>query len=270
MAVMIFRSIGTESYEWAGRTSPEINDIAAETGSIAVLPVASVEQHGHHLPVGTDTILVDAVARLAGERADGLPLLTLPPVWTGFSPHHVSFGGTTSIGFDTLQRCLTEVAESAITAGFDAVLLLNGHGGNVSVVNGTASTVGAAHPEAELLALTYFQLAAPFIDEIRESDPGGMGHAGEFETSLMLHLRPDLVHEERAHVTYRDEPYDDAGREMFVGGPLSVYRPFDEYTDEGQLGDPTLATAAKGREIYRRLGDAIERVVRQIHREHGT
>ena len=270
MAAMIFPTIGTEAHEWAGRTYQEINDVADEAGSIAVLPVASVEQHGHHLPVGTDTILVDAVARLTGERAEGLPLLTLPPIWTGFSPHHVSFGGTTSVGFDTLHRCLTEVAASAITAGFDAVLLLNGHGGNISVVNGTASSVGADHPEAELLALTYFQLAAPFVDEIRESDPGGMGHGGEFETSLMLHLRPDLVREEQAHVTYRDEPYDDAGREMFVGGPLSVYRPFDAYTHEGQLGDPSLATAAKGHEIYRQLGDAIERVVRQIHRENAT
>jgi len=264
---MMYDELGGKSHDWTGRTFPEINEVAGASGSVAVLPVGSVEQHGHHLPVGTDTILVDAIAQLAAERADSVPLLVLPPVWAGFSPHHVSFGGAVTADFRTLHQYLTDITESLISSGFDAVLLLNGHGGNISLVNGTADTVGDAHPDTSVLSLTYFQLANTFIDEIRDSDPGGMGHGGEFETSLMLSIRPDLVRRDRMNVTYRSEPYDDAGREMFDSGPLSIYRPFDEYTDEGQLGDPTLATEEKGDELYDRLGDAIGRVVRQIHRQ---
>ncbi len=258
--------ITTSQGAWSAHTAPEIRELANEDGSVLVVPIGSIEQHGHHLPVATDSLLVSAVAKLGVERIrEDIPVLTLPTFWSGYSPHHLSFGGTVSLEFDHMQRALEDVVDSALSNGFDAVLLLNGHGGNAALVDGTVNTIGTEHPEAEVLGLTYFTLAQSFIDEIRDSDPGGMGHGGEFETSLMLHLFEDLVRTDELDGTMMDESYDQALDDMFAGGPLGVYRDFEEYSETGAIGDPGLASAAKGERIYERLGDELEAVLRQIH-----
>lgn len=262
--------IPTGAGDWSAHTAPEIHDLASDDGSILVVPIGSIEQHGRHLPVATDSLLVTAIARLGVDRvSEDVPILTLPPFWSGYSPHHLSFGGTVSLEFEHMQRAVEDVVDSALSNGFDAVLLLNGHGGNTSIVNGTVSTVGTEHPEAEVLGLTYFQLAQSFIDEIRESETGGMGHGGELETSLMLFLYEELVRTDELTGTPMDEPYDQALDDMFVGGPLGVYRDFEEYSETGAIGNPELASATKGERIYERLGDELEAILRQIHDENG-
>jgi creatinine amidohydrolase len=254
------------SQSWAGKPYDAIVRTAERDGSVAVVPVGSVEQHGHHMPVATDTILADAVATLGAQRvADAVPVLVTPPVWTGNSPHHMPFGGTVSVGVHGLLDLLERIADSVLDNGFDALVFLNGHGGNAATVNDAVSTVGDAHPGAEVSALTYFELAADFIHEVRESDTGGMTHAGEFETSLMLHLEPDLVDTDALEATPLDEPYDRAGQDLFEGGPLSVYRTFDEYSASGAIGDPHLATAEKGARIYDTLGDELADLLSTIH-----
>lgn len=266
---MTHDALGDGGHSWINRTYEEVRETAERDGSVLVLPVGSIEQHGHHLPVGTDTILVSAVADLAADRvADSVPLVVAPPVWTGYSPHHMPFGGTITLSHDTFQDVLVETVDSALENGFDAVLLLNGHGGNASIVSSTTSVVGTDHPDVEALGLTYFTLAESFIDDIRDSDVGGMAHGGEFETSLMLHLRPDLVRRDRLEGTYMDEPYEHGGKDLLEGGPLSVYRPFDEYTESGAIGDPALASAEKGAEIYERLGDEMEDILTEIHEQN--
>lgn len=147
------------------------------------------------------------------------------------------------------------------------MLFLNGHGGNKPVVGTAVSKIGEEFPDAQILGVTYFDLAAPFVDEIRDSDRGGMAHGGEFETSLVLHLRPDLVRMERADAEHLDEPYDRATGDMFDAGPLSVYRSFREYSESGAVGDPSLASAEKGEELYDRLGREIEALLVAIY-EH--
>lgn len=256
----------TKSGAWSAHTAPEIRDLASDNGSVLVVPIGSIEQHGRHLPVATDSLLVSAVAHLGVERIrEDIPVLTLPTFWSGYSPHHLSFGGTVSLEFEHMQRALEDVIDSALSNGFDAVLLLNGHGGNAALVDGIVSTIGTDHSEAEVLGLTYFQLAQSFIGEIRDSDPGGMGHGGEFETSLMLYLHEDLVKTNELEGTPMNEPYDQALDDMFTGGPLGVYRGFEEYSETGAIGDPNLASAEKGEQIYERLGDELEAVLRQIH-----
>lgn len=260
---------GDQAHSWGARTYEEVDEVGRREGSILVLPVGSIEQHGHHLPVGTDTILVSEVANLVADRVSGsVPLLVAPPVWTGHSPHHLPFGGTLSLSDDTLRQVLVETADAALENGFDAILLLNGHGGNASLISTTTSAIGSDHPDVEVLGLTYFELADSFIDEIRESDVGGMAHGGEFETSLMLHLRPELVREDELEGTYMDEPYEQGTKDLLSGGPLSVYRTFDEYSESGAIGDPALATAEKGAEIYARLGDELERILTAIHEQN--
>lgn len=255
-----------ETTAWAELPYRKIRETAAADGSILVLPVGSIEQHGHHLPVATDTLLVEAMAELGVDQvADDVPVLVAPTVWSGFSPHHLPFGGTLSLEQDELVTLLCSTAESALENGFDCVLLLNGHGGNKSIIGTATSVIGERHPDVEVLGVTYFDLSKPFIDEIRESDTGGMAHGGEFETSLMLHLHPDLVDTDDAEATYMDEPYERSVQELVVGGPLSVYRPFTDYSESGAIGDPSLANAEKGRRIFEALGDELEELLRKVH-----
>ncbi len=255
---------------WAAKTRREIREVGASDGSLVVVPVGSIEQHGHHLPVATDTLLADAVAHAGAERAtNDVPLLVTPPVWSGFSPHHLSLGGTISLELDDLLDLLADVADTALENGFDRVCFVNGHGGNGNAIGSVVSIVGKEHPEVEVAGLTYFQLAKPFIDEIRESDVGGMSHGGEFETSLMLHLHPELVKMDDADAEYLDEPYERGVQDLLVGGPLSTYRPFEEYSESGAIGDPKLATAEKGEELLDQLANEIADVLRNVSEQSG-
>lgn len=263
---MVFQTIGAQLWAWGGQTASDLRTLDQEDGSIVIVPVGSVEQHGAHLPVATDTILVDAIAHRGAEQvADEIPITVTPPIWGGYSPHHLPFGGTITLDFETLKHVLDDVATSALDNGFDALLLLNGHGGNSALVNGATSTIGVEHPEVEVLSTTYFSLAESFIDEVRESNLGGMAHGGEFETSLMLHIRPELAEFEDAPAEYLDEPYDQALEDMMAGGPLTVYRSFEESSDSGAIGDPTLASAEKGKEIFDQLGDELTALLTAIH-----
>lgn len=263
---MVYDTIGRQAAAWAGKTYADIKEIASADGSILIVPVGSIEQHGNHMPVGTDTILVDAVAHLAARRVqDEVPVLVTPPVWSGYSPHHMPFGGTITLEYDDMLDILEDICATALDNGFDSLLLINGHGGNASLVSSATSTIGTQHPHVEVLGLTYFQLAAEFIDEIRDTELGGMGHAGEFETSFMLHLRPELVKEEEMEGTNMDEPYPQSIEDLVAGGPLSVYRDFTEYSESGAIGDPTGASAEKGAKIYELLGDELEPILEQMH-----
>lgn len=266
---MIHDSLGTSPVEWAGHPYPEIVETAARNGSVLVVPVGSLEQHGHHLPTATDTLLVDAVVHGAGERvADDVPLLVTPPVWTGHSPHHMSFGGTVTADYDHLLALLEDVAAAALANDFDACLFVNGHGGNRSLIGAATATVGHDHPDVDVLGCTYFELGAGFVPEIRDSDIGGIVHGGELETSLLQHLRPDLVREDAVTGTHLDGPYDLMSTDLLEGGSLGVYAEMDQYTDSGAIGDPELATAEKGERAYEEYCEAMAELFREIHAQN--
>lgn len=261
-------AVRLSSVAWAAKTRTEIRETGTVNGSVVIVPIGSIEQHGHHLPVATDTLLADAVAHTGAERVpDDVQLLVTPPVWSGFSPHHSSLGGTITLELENLLVLLENVADSALENGFDGICFVNGHGGNASLVDNAVSTVGKSHPDVEVTGLTYFQLAESFVDDIRESDVGGMAHGGEFETSLMLHLHPELVEMEDADAEYLDEPYERGTRDLLIGGALSTYRPFEEYSESGAIGDPSLASAEKGAELFDRLTDELADVLRNVSRQ---
>lgn len=267
--------LAVERIDWAGRTYPEIVKLGEQDGSVLVVPVGSIEQHGPHMPVATDIILAEAVARGGAKAAADrdVPVLSLPPVWSGTSQHHLHWGGTLTLNVKTMLTVLEEIAASALDNEFDAVLFLNGHGGNAPVVNAAVKTVGTAHPAVEVLATTYYYLAEPIAEELRESEYGGMSHAGEFETSLMLHIEPGLVREEEYAVDYREEPkggYDRAFHDFFSHGPLSAYRAEDSQEGPGTTGDPTLASAEKGEAIYDFLVDELADLLEEISENNAT
>jgi len=267
---MIYESIGSADHEWAGQPYAAVREVAETDGSVLVVPVGSIEQHGYHLPVATDTILVDAVVDGGTEQTGSdVPVLVTPPVWSGFSPHHLPFGGTLSLDLEDLRAVLEDVARTGVENGFDAVCFVNGHGGNAALVDAVVSTVGTA-TEAEVLGTTYFSLATDEIEALRDSDTGGMAHGGEYETSLMLHLRPDLVADEAQRVgTLWDEHYEWGGSDLLEGGPVAVYRSFDEYSESGAIGAPELASAEKGERIYDIVTSELAALLVAIH-EHNA
>ena len=125
---------------WLTKPYGEVVDLAAQDGSILLVPVGSLEQHGRHLPTGTDTFLATAAARAGAERVEStIPVLRTPPVWTGYSPHHLPFGGTITVEHDTFIDTITEIVASAADNGFDAIVLVNGHGGNKSLLSAAIS-----------------------------------------------------------------------------------------------------------------------------------
>lgn len=270
---MSYDGLSVDSVSWAGRPYPEILEVGESDGSILVVPVGSIEQHGPHMPVATDIILADSVARGGASVAtdDGVPILVTPPVWTGSSDHHRHWGGTISLEVGTLLTVLDQISRTALENGFDAVFFCNGHGGNSAIVNAATKVVGTAHPAVEVIATTYYFLAEPIAEEIRDSRYGGMSHAGEFETSLVLHLAPELVREDEYAVDYREEPkggYEGAFHDFFSHGPLSVYRAADSQEGPGTTGDPTVATAEKGAAIYEFLVEELADLFVRIHESH--
>ncbi|MFW5935629.1 MAG: creatininase family protein [Halolamina sp.] len=256
----------TSPVAWAAKPYPEIAEIAEQDGSVLIVPVGALEQHGHHLPTGTDTLLVDAVATAGAERvSDTFPVLTTPPLWLGHSPHHLPFGGTVSAEFDTLSDTLSQIADSALGNAFDTLLFLNGHGGNRPLIAAATQRVGAEQPDTEILGLTYFELGEYFLDDVRESDRGGMAHGGELETSMMLHLHPELVDEKRMEATEWETEYEQAPADLLGSGPLNVTLDVAEWSDSGAMGDVSAVSAAKGETMFEGFVDELEALLRTVH-----
>jgi creatinine amidohydrolase len=221
------------------------------------------------MPVATDVLLADAVARGGAEAAadGGVPVLVTPPVWTGSSDHHLHWGGTISIEVVTMLSMLNQIARTALQNGFDAIFFLNGHGGNSAIVSAATKTVGTEHPDVQVIATTYYFLAEPVAEELRDSPYGGMSHAGEFETSLVLHLAPELVRQSEYAVDYREEPkggYEGAFHDFFSHGPLSVYHAAGSRDGPGTTGDPTEATPEKGAALYEFLVEEVASLLEEI------
>lgn len=164
------------------------------TDALLILPVGATEQHGPHLPLGTDLLAVEHVARAAAAAMpDDLDVLVAPTLPFGSSHHHLIFGGTVSLSTERYYGAVRDIVESLTVSGFRRIFILNGHGGNHELVQLVARDLVLEHP-VNIGAASYWDLAAAAVAE-RESDLAGNipGHAGLFETSLIMALRPDLA-----------------------------------------------------------------------------
>ncbi|WP_216206075.1 creatininase family protein [Amycolatopsis aidingensis] len=175
----------TGPVSWADCTRGRLRELLPE--ALVVLPIGATEQHGPHLPAGTDALLAGTIAERAVRAAAGRtprPLVLAPGLPFGVSEHHLPFGATLSLSVETTIAVLAELARSVVQAGGRRMVLVNGHGGNRGACHAAASAVAARHGLA-VAVVHYWQLLPPA--------PEIPGHAGEFETSMLLHLRPDLV-----------------------------------------------------------------------------
>ncbi len=179
-------------------TREEARAVAPET--LVVFPTGATEQHGPHLPVGTDFFAVDHIARAAAAEAAGqIPVVVAPTLPFGSSAHHLPFGGTMSIATETYYRVVSDLVESLITGGFRRIFILNGHGGNHELAELVARDVALKHP-AHVAAGSYWRIAWDALIAADVHTHGRLaGHAGFFETSLSLTLKPDLVRQPLPH-----------------------------------------------------------------------
>lgn len=187
-----------QAVQFANLTREHIRALAP--GAVAVVPVGATEQHGPHLPVGTDTFGVGHIAWAAAEAAaDRAKVVVTPTLPFGSSHHHLPFGGTISFSTDTYTRIIREIVESLIGTGFRRILLLNGHGGNRAVIGMVAHDLSLVHP-IQIAAASYWEIARHAVAETEWASGGHFpGHAGAFESSLVLALRPETVVETLPH-----------------------------------------------------------------------
>jgi creatinine amidohydrolase len=233
---------------YARLTWPEVARLAGED-RVCVVPVATLEDHGHHLPIDADLRIVDEICRRAAEEIPG-DVVLLPAIPHGYSPHHMDFPGPITIGWDTFTRYCVDVGRSLAHHGFRRVLYLNGHGSNQNLVEMAARLVTVDHPE--VIAAAAFYLSSPeaarAIEEARESERGGMAHACELETSIYLAIDPEAVDMDLA-VDERSYPQGQHAWLDWSDGSLKIMPWWSSFSKSGVQGQPTLATPEKGKAL---------------------
>lgn len=227
-------------------TWPEARD-RAQSGAVIIIPVAAIEQHGFHLPIDVDNVLVEHVTEEAAQRSEGA-ILVAPMIHYGFNEHNMGFPGTITIRDTVFVDFCEDVARSFVRQGYDRIIFINGHGSNQMLCNLAARRINNT-TSALCASAAHWALAKPAVDKLREATyPGGMAHGCEFETAMYLHIAPELVDMTKA--TPHETPselgqfvYDD----LFGSGPVNLVNRWSRITETGIEGDPTLATAKKGK-----------------------
>jgi creatinine amidohydrolase len=226
-------------------------DVKSRGAKCAILPVGSFEQHGEYLPLITDTVVATVIAQ---ELADAYPLLQLPPVTISCSHEHSAWPGTASISATTLYSVISDVYASITSSGLTALVILNGHGGNY--VLGNVVQEGTAQGRRMALFPSgddweQARQSAHLVSSGREDM-----HAGEIETSILLHAHPELVMDgyETADWTADDR------RHLLTTGMA-------EYTQSGVIGRPSLGSADKGKAVLASLVASFAPVLEILHRD---
>ena len=239
---------------FAEMTAPEIRDLSRE-GTLIVAPIAACEQHSRHLPVFTDSILVGAVADALESRLPDQVLL-LPVLWMGASEHHLPFGGTLTASLSTYELMLMELLAPLLRDGFRRAMLLNGHGGNIDPLRIALRRLDVQFPQAVLTGAAYWELAESEIAALCTGPRKTMGHACEIETSMIMHLRPELVR--------RDLILDDPDEDLGELRTLTWTRDFGRRTHHGAVGHPESADADRGRKMLEAIARKVATVAEGV------
>ena len=230
------------SVMWKELTAEDLRAKAA-ANAIVVLPVASMEQHGPHLPVGVDSYLCEGVCKAGAEIAN-VPVVVAPTLWCGMAEHHMAYGGTFTFDIPTYRAVLLCFLKSIERHGFKRVFIVNGHGGNIAALNSFLPEF-ARETALKVLAATYFELSASDIAPFLE-DQKTVHHACEVETSLMMVIAPDTVKQDRFA-----EAHGMLGMDVskVLRGPPARVHAFKDVTPSGVIGDARRASKAKGEKV---------------------
>ena len=224
---------------------------------VVVIPIGHTEQHGYHLPLATDTLIIGHIGRETATSASSVQgvsnsyLSTCLPVFPyGVSTHRQAFAGTLNCGGRAFEDFWLGVIDVLVGRGFSKMYLMSGHGGNVSFLVNVVKYAGERHRHIFCVTTwlhTSGKLGAAAIQKHRRSALGGMGHAGELETAMILHLRPDLTHMERVVDETDFVTTENYYMDWIEGGSLIANPPWEDDTATGAYGAGSVATAEHGR-----------------------
>ena len=240
-------------------------DLAALRGRIFVVPLGSLEQHGPHLPLFTDSLIISEVAE-GVEQLRSAKIVLLPTQWLGHSPHHRRFG-CVSLDLIPYIEMICGICRSLINIGARKILLLNGHGGNDIPCKGAQRQLKSEFehlPELYIAYAPYWSLAAGEFMSIRETPDGGMGHACEMETSVLLAKYPDLVDMSKAKAGGPGPQMGYRTIDMLKQPPFSLISEFDEISNNGVIGMPEAATAEKGEKFLKAAIQAVSALIDEM------
>jgi len=246
--------VATE-YRYNRLTWEEMNEAIAMQ-KVVILPTGSTEQHGRHLPLDVDVFLAEAVCLEVGRRAADR-VLVLPPISYGLNLHHIDFPGTVHIEPEVFIAFCLNITKSVAYHGFKKMLLVNGHGSNSPLVDLVARKTVLA-TESLCAAVNYFSLALEAFEEVQETPV--MAHSDEFETSLYLYLAPERVRMERA-VAGTDVVGKYVSSDSTPNYPVRFNDYWGRWTKTGVHGDPTAASAEKGKVIFEAAVAALVELV---------
>lgn len=248
------------SFDWIELTSSDFTDVAGKV--TVVQPIGAIEQHGPHLPVGTDSIVAESVATEASARFGGSVLL-LPTISVALSREHVWAPGTISLSPQTLLSLLDDLGRSLKGAGISRLVFLNGHGGNSAILRVVCRELRVQHGLMTFLAHPQLPLDQGGVAR-DDAEMGFAVHAGRSETSTMLYLKPELVVLDRAskHVPawLGDFKHIGFGKEVTFGWSSR------DFGSAGVIGDPTLATADQGKIAFEAAVDRFVEVLHEVNR----
>jgi creatinine amidohydrolase len=226
----------------------EVDEI--ERSCVVLIPTGSLEQHGPALPLFTDTLLVTAVAEQIERQMPDRVLLT-PTLWLGGSEHHMAFAGSLTNDLVAFAQSIESLIESLVPHGFTKFYVLNGHGGNATSISLALRNLKVRHRNLTFGSTAYYSYCDEVVAKLMEGPQKTLGHSGEAETSLVMHVAPELVRSDKLRT-------DGLTTEPPVRGLVSH---FDEVTDEGVMGFARYATADKGKTIFEA---AVKGVVQEL------
>lgn len=227
--------------------------------TVAVIVLGACENHGDHMPFGSDFIFPMELAKRLVRKTEKKNIIILPAVPYGVSLHHNEFQMTVSLESYTLQSVIVDLVESVIRNGIRRILVINGHDGNIAPIESAARTCKDRHPEAVIACLEAWWVSVGNITHGVFEVWRGLGHGGEAETSTMLAVRPDLVNMELAPKEVIPKLPSDK---------IRIYWKFDELTDTGATGAARKATAKKGEAAIRALEKILLSFINDMDRDN--
>jgi len=231
---------------WQNLTSKQLDDTDRRTP--VLLPMASIEQHGPHLPVATDRLICEHFCREI-DQAVPKKVLILPTVSVGCSAHHMEFAGTLTVSHEAFADYAMGILTSVHKHGFTNLVLFNSHGGNSAIAKVIVERFGRDHGGCRIVLATWWQIAAARLGPLCQAGLEGTGHAGEFETSIMLYIEETLVDTDAVDAYPKNPTFDWAEDNLLEGARAPLYRTFRQMTSSGVFGNCQYASADKGKQI---------------------
>lgn len=255
------------SYLFRDLTSPQVG-AAAEAGSLLLLPLGQTEEHGNHLPIGTDTVIAEQVCHETARQLNPeVPTLVLDSIGYGYSGQIMTqWPGTFTLPTSLVTQLLTEICKSVIRMGFTKIVIVNTHGHHQHIAVVSAREIADA-TGVEVAVLMPNNLITEQFQSIRKSDPGGACHGGEYETSLMMHFGydVDLSAADNKDLLLNHSEY--CSNDMLGGGGKVFWSTwYRQPSQSGIYGDPTVATRDTGARSFEAILEQMVAFCREFHR----